>query len=141
MKTVLMLMFGFSIVLPSHAGFDGLWLRCLPEWNRASPVMLLEIDKVESKWLAEWGQPYSASGTAKRDRKGRLTLSGCSSFRGEISEGCDKENPPVFLTLPQELSTERARATDRRLKEGAWIKTSKSEWASLEKRCESFVKS
>lgn len=57
MKTVLTLMFGFGLVLPSHAGFDGLWLRCLPEWNRASPVMLLEIDKIESKWLAEWGNP------------------------------------------------------------------------------------
>lgn len=141
MKHSLALLLCFGFVTPSHAGFDGLWLRCIPEWNRASPVMLLEIDKAESNWVAEWGQPYSASGSAKRGKGGALVLRGCSSYRGETSAECNRERPPVFLTLPEGLARNPARATAARLKKGEWIRTSKVEWSSLEKRCEALLKS
>lgn len=117
--------------------YVGLWFSCLAEWEANNNSILLEVRKDESTygWGAEWGQPYSASGKAAIDSQGNLVLKGCSSSRGEIFEGCNPDNPPVFRSLPRSIVSNPTEATDKALLAGAWIRTSDPAWQGLAKRC------
>jgi|SRR5438105_4795878 len=119
----------------STSTFSGLWFRCEAKWEAADNFMLLEVAQDHRNWVAEWGVAYSASGAAELDSDGNLILRGCKSYRGEVEDSCDRDNPQIFLTLEKAVVDRPAMGSDRSLQRGQWIRTDDKSWQTLAKRC------
>lgn len=132
-----------AAVFPAFGGaadWPGTWISCNPQapW----PYTVLSVDREGRegnayRWLAEWGSPHAASGTAV-PRGSALVLRGCSSYRGDLMDGCDPDNPPVFATLEkQDLERYRQALTQADLRRARWVRAAGrgKAWEGLVNSC------
>jgi hypothetical protein len=123
------------------ADVSGTWISCDPEAPWHYTVLSVDHDGGAYRWLAEWGSPYAASGSAVR-RGSALELRGCSSYRGDLREGCDPDNPPVFLTLEKnDLERYRKVLTQADLQRARWVRATGrgKAWEGLVNSCLKLV--
>lgn len=138
MKPLVLVLFTATFpVFVGAADLSGTWISCNPQapWHYA--VLSVYRDGSAYRWLAEWGSPHAASGTAVRQAS-VLVLRGCSSYRGDVIDACDRENPPMFLTLEKnDLQRYRKSLTQADLRRARWVRaTSRGKaWEDLVKSC------
>jgi hypothetical protein len=123
------------------ADLSGTWISCDPKAPWHYTVLSVDRDGSTYRWLAEWGSPYAASGSAAR-RGSALELRGCSSYRGDLRDGCDRDNPPVFLTLEKsDLERYRKVVTQADLRLARWVRATGrgKAWDSLVNSCLKLV--
>jgi hypothetical protein len=141
MKPLILLLAAISPAFVGAADLSGTWISCDPEAPWHYTVLSVDREGSAYRWLAEWGSPYAASGTAVRQGSA-LVLRGCSSYRGDVSEGCDRENPPVFLTLEKnDLERYRKSLTQADLRRARWVRAvgRGKAWEDLAKSCVDLI--
>ncbi|WP_168173456.1 hypothetical protein [Polaromonas sp. A23] len=104
MKNLIVVLFAIFPTFVGAADLSGTWVSCDPRAPWSYAVLSVDREGSAYRWLAEWGSPYSASGTAVQ-LGSALVLRGCSSYRGDLRDGCDRDNPPVFDTLKKKISS------------------------------------
>lgn len=137
----LLVLFLLCPVLAGAVNLSGTWLSCNPGAPWRYTVLSVDREGSGYRWLAEWGSPYAASGSAVR-RGNALELRGCSSYRGDVSDGCDRDNPPVFETLEKsDLERYRKFLTPADLRRARWVRVMgpASGWERLAKQCDKLV--
>jgi hypothetical protein len=130
-------------ILPalSHATeLTGKWVSCSPKSPWAYVLLSVERQEQSHSWIAEWGANYAANG-AVHQKNGELQLRGCSSYRGEISSGCDESSPPVFTHLKkQDFERIRSSFTSEDLGLNSWVRVPiGTSWETLAEECERLI--
>lgn len=142
MKNLLAVLFlGIFPALGGAADLSGTWVSCDPQAPWRYTVLSVDREGSAYRWLAEWGSPYAASGTAAR-RGSALVLRGCSSYRGDLRGGCDPDNPPVFLTLEKsDIERYRKSLTRADLRRARWVRAigRGKAWEELVKSCVDLI--
>lgn len=129
---------------PSAIGADrleGVWFTCIPEMaGRHSPYRLYSITREGLDYVVndEWGTANAFSGRATKVGD-NLVLRGCSYYRGEPSDGCDIEDPPVVSKRFAAPMPMKSASVDISLKRSQPIRTTNSSWPRLARRCEELV--
>lgn len=136
----LLVLAGHSLTSFAAEPMEGTWLTCIPEIAGRAPYSLYSIEREGSGYQVskEWGQAYSSSGRATRVGKAWV-LRGCTYYRGEPTDNCDPENPPIVsknFTSPKPM---KARNVTTAFRRGEAIRTSDGSWQKLAARCEEFV--
>ncbi len=129
------------LALSASEHLSGTWIACYPNAPWAYTLLSVDKDGNGYRWLAEWGQPYTASGAAHWTGT-EMVLRGCRSYRGEADRDCDSSNPPVFTSLTAaDYRRVRNSITDDDLRTGRWVRVrgNGSEWEKLAGACEESI--
>ena len=115
--------------------YKGTWVCCMPGVAGPAKYALLNVDLRGQSYTGslEWGSNYAASlhGNVVR---GQLQLSGCTTFRGEVTGACSEAAPPVLAVVSQKMRRS-SNASDKSLKSGEWIKSMPNAWQSIAEKC------
>jgi hypothetical protein len=135
----LLILAGHGLVSFAAEPLEGVWLTCIPEIGR-TPYNLYTIEREGSGYRvsSEWGQMYSSSGRAMRV-SGSWVLRQCTYYRGEPTDSCDPQDPPIIsknFTSPKPM---KARNITTAFRRGEFIKTDGASWQKLAAQCEEFV--
>jgi len=135
------LLLGVLPVLSHATELTGKWVSCDPKSPSAYVLLSVERQDQSHSWITEWGTAYAASGTVHQ-RNGDVQLRGCSSYRGEISSGCDESNPPVFTRLnKQDFERTQSSFTSEDLDLNRWVRVPiGTTWKTLSEECERLIK-
>lgn len=133
-SVVAMILLSLGTARSTASDFSGLWLRCMTEWQAPDNFMLVEVKKERDhyNWVAEWGVPYSASGTAKLMVTTSLVGRACAHYRGEPDVNCNPNKPQVIFSIPKIATLQ---ASSRNPRKGAWVRTYPEHWQALAKTC------
>ncbi|WP_431095579.1 hypothetical protein [Polaromonas aquatica] len=141
MRNTLVLLILASHGLGSFAGepVEGVWLTCIPEIGR-TPYSLYSVERDGDGYRvsSEWGQMYSSSGRVTRVN-GSWALRECTYYRGEPTNSCDPQNPPIVsmnFTSPKPM---KARDITTAFRRREAIMAIDGSWQKLAAQCEEFV--
>lgn len=133
-----------SNCLPSvkAESLDGTWVTCHPDMvGQRNPYTLSSIEREGFGYVVrnEWGVAYSFSGRAAVVG-GELVVRGCTYYRGELTNGCDDENPPIVSASKIAVSEPKTDVEiDNALGSSLAIRTDGHAWQKLAARCEEIV--
>lgn len=135
----LLVLAGHGLASLAAEPLEGVWLTCVPEIGR-TPYNLYSVERDGSGYHVseEWGQMYSSSGRVTRVGKAWV-LRGCTYYRGDPTDNCDPQNPPIVsknFTSPKPMKARNVATAFRR---GEAIRTSDGSWQKLAAQCEAFV--